>query len=200
MAAPAPGTAAAPDPPPQGGRREITALLVKYRTPLAAALLPRLVNASTSMQAASPAYESARLMDLVGVGVRTLQWFAAVMMASAALSVFVALTSALQERRYDLALLRTLGARPLGLASLTLAEGVTLLLAGVILGLALGHGAAHALGLWLAQSGSWPLSGLAWAPGETILVAAVFAGGLATCLAPAVQAYLSDPASLLAKR
>lgn len=194
----APGLSAAS--PAPGGGREITALLVRYRTPLAAALLPRLVNSSTAMQAASPAYESARLMDLVGVGVQALQWFAAIMMASAALSVFVALTSALQERRYDLALLRTLGARPLGLATLTLAEGVTLLVAGVILGLALGHGATHALGLWLAQSGSWPLSGLAWAPGETILVAAVFAGGIATCLVPAVQAYLSDPASLLAKR
>ncbi|MBK8322718.1 MAG: ABC transporter permease [Betaproteobacteria bacterium] len=204
-AGPAPG-AVPPGMPPalmaasQGGRLEITALLVKYRTPLAAAMLPRLVNSSTSMQAASPAYESARLLDMVGVGVQTLQWFAAIMMASAALSVFVALTSALQERRYDLALLRTLGARPLRLASLTLAEGVTLLVSGVILGLALGHGAAHALGLWLAQSGSWPLAGLAWAPGETILVAAVFAGGFATCLVPAVQAYLSDPASLLAKR
>ncbi len=191
-----PGGAASPP----GGRLEITALLVRYRTPLAAAMLPRLVNSSTSMQAASPAYESARLLELVGVGVQTLQWFAAIMMASAALSVFVALTSALQERRYDLALLRTLGARPLGLAALTLAEGVTLLVAGVILGLALGHGAAHALGLWLAQSGSWPISGLACAPGEAILVAAVFAGGIATCLVPAVQAYLSDPASLLAKR
>jgi len=195
-AQPAPPAAA----PTQGGRLEITALLVKYRTPLAAAMLPRLVNSSTSMQAASPAFESARLLDMVGVGVQTLQWFAAVMMASAALSVFVALTSALQERRYDLALLRTLGARPLRLASLTLAEGVTLLVSGVILGLALGHGAAHALGLRLAQSGSWPLAGLAWAPGEAMLVAAVFAGGFATCLVPAVQAYLSDPASLLAKR
>jgi putative ABC transport system permease protein len=199
-AVPPPGLPPAMLPPSQGGRLEITALLVKYRTPLAAATMPRLVNSSTSMQAASPAYESARLLDLVGVGVQALQWFAAIMMASAALSVFVALTSALQERRYDLALLRTLGARPLGLASLTLAEGVTLLVAGVILGLALGHGAAHALGLWLAQSGSWPLTGLAWAPGEAILVAAVFAGGIVTCLVPAVQAYLSDPASLLAKR
>jgi putative ABC transport system permease protein len=195
-----PGMPSAMRPPSQGGRLEITALLIKYRTPIAAAQLPRMVNASTAMQAASPAYESARLLDLVGVGVQTLQWFAAVMMASAALSVFVALTSALQERRYDLALLRTLGARPIGLAALSLAEGVTLLVAGVILGLALGHGAAHALGLWLAQSGSWPLSGLAWAPGEAILVAVVFAGGIATCLVPAVQAYLSDPASLLAKR
>lgn len=184
----------------QGDRREVTALLLRYATPLAAAMLPRLVNSTTAMQAASPAYESAKLLDLVGVGVQTLRAFAIILMASAALSVFVALTSALQERRYDLALLRTLGARPVSLAALSLAEGVTLLVSGVILGLALGHAAVHGLGLWLAQSGSWPLTGLAWAPGETALVGAVFGLGALTCLVPAAQAYLSDPATLLAKR
>lgn len=179
---------------------EITALLVRYATPLAAAMLPRMINANTAMQAASPAYESARLLDLAGVGVDTLRWFAVVLMASAALSLFVALTSALQERRYDLALLRTLGARPASLAVLTLAEGVTLLVAGVILGLALGHGATHALGLWLSGAGSWPLTGIAWVAEEAVLAAAVLAIGALTCLVPAVQAYSSDPASLLAKR
>jgi putative ABC transport system permease protein len=181
-------------------RKEITALLIRYRTPLAAAMLPRAINAGTAMQAASPAYESARLLDLVGVGVQTLHWFAVALMASAALSLFVALSSALQERRYDLALLRTLGASPASLAALTLAEGVTLLMAGAILGLALGHGAAHALGLWLAASGSWPLTGLAWVAGEAYLVLAVLGIGALTCLVPALQAYASDPASLLAKR
>ena len=181
-------------------RREITALLLRYKTPLAAAMLPRTINATTAMQAASPAYEAARLLDLVGAGVQTLQWFAIVLMASAALSLFVALTSALQERRYDLALLRTLGASPASLAALTLAEGVTLLFAGAILGLALGHGAVHALGLWLAATGSWPLTGFAWVAGEALLAGAVLGIGALTCLVPALQAYASDPASLLAKR
>ncbi len=202
-AAPSPPGARAPGPASPGaaqGRPEITALLIRYATPLAAAMLPRSINATTALQAASPAYESARLFDLLGVGIETLRWFAIVLMASAALSVFVALTSALQDRRYDLALLRALGARPASLAVLTLAEGVTLLGVGVILGLALGHGAVHGLGLWLAQSGSWALSGLTWVAGEGLLVAAVSAAGLATCLIPAAQAYLSDPASLLARR
>jgi putative ABC transport system permease protein len=183
-----------------GNRMEITALLIRYATPLAAAMLPRGINATTAMQAASPAYESARLLDLLGVGVETLRWFAVVLMASAALSVFVALTSALQERRYDLALLRTLGARPATLAALTLAEGVTLLVGGVILGLVAGHGAAEGLGIWLGRTGSWPLTGLVWVGGELVLVGGVFAVGLLTCLVPAVQAYSSDPAALLAKR
>ena len=177
--------------------REITALLVKYRTPLAAAILPRQVNATTSMQAAAPAYEMARLMNLVGIGVDVLRLFAVVMMATAALSMFAALMSALQERRYDLALLRTLGARPAALFTLLAAEGVTLVGAGVILGLVLGHAAAGILGSWIARSNAWSITGFAWQPAEGWMALAVLAAGAATCLVPAFQAYRRDPAILL---
>ncbi len=177
--------------------REITALLVKYRTPLAAAIMPRQVNATTSMQAAAPAYEMARLMNLVGVGVDVLRAFALVLMATAALSLFAALMSALQERRYDLALLRMLGARPAALFALLACEGVTLVGAGVILGLVLGHAAAGVLGSWIARTNAWSITGYAWQPAEGWMALAVLAGGALTCLVPAFQAYRRDPAILL---
>ncbi len=177
--------------------REITALLLRFRTPIAAATLPRQINATTALQAASPAYESARLMNLVGVGVEAMRLFAVVLMATAALSVFIALTSALQERRYDLALLRTLGARPASLFGLVAAEGVTLVVAGVILGLALGHAATELLGRWIAGTHPWSLTGFAWERSEAAVALAVVAAGLATCLIPAIQAYRRDPAILL---
>jgi len=182
---------------PGDDEREITSLLLKYRTPLAAALLPRQVNSTTAMQAASPAYESAKLMNLIGVGVDALRLFAVMLMATAAVSVFVALMSALQERRYDLALLRTLGARPATLFALLAAEGVTLVIAGVILGLVLGHAAAEALGSWIARSNSWSITGFAWVSAEAGLVLVVLLAGVATSLLPAIQAYHRDPAILL---
>jgi len=154
------GGAGAPPAMPGAGP-EITALLIRYRTPLAAAILPRMVNASTSLQAASPAYESARLMHIAGTGIEAMRWFAVVLMVGAAVSIFVALTSALQERRYDLALLRVLGARPASLALLAMAEGVTLLVAGVILGFVMGHVAVEVLGLKLEAMG---LRSSSWAP------------------------------------
>jgi putative ABC transport system permease protein len=203
-AAPAPASPAASAAATAHGdeedEREITAMLIKYRTPLAAASLPRAINSASGMQAASPAYESARLMNMVGLGVDTLQAFALALMASAALSMFIALTSALQERRYDLALLRALGARRSSLAFLVLAEGVTLLASGVILGLGLGHAGAQWLGSWLGESSQLPLTGLTWAPAETWLVIAVSGAGIATCLLPAFQAYRSDIATTLARR
>ena len=177
--------------------REVTALLVRYRTPIAAAQLPRRINATTALQAASPAYEAARLMNLVGVGVEALRAFALVLIASAALSIFIALTSALQERRYDLALLRTLGAPPRQLFALIAAEGMTLVGGGAILGLAVGHAAAEAIGRGLARSQSWGVTGFSWAPGEAVLVLLVLAVGALTCLIPAFQAYRRDPATVL---
>ena len=119
------------------------------------------------------------------------------MMASAAASMLAALMAALHERRYDLALMRTLGARPATLFALLACEGVTLVVAGVILGLALGHGAAEALGRWIARSNSWSITGFAWVPQELWLAVAVLAAGAATCLIPAIQAYRRDPAILL---
>ncbi len=177
--------------------QEITSLLVKYRTPLAAAILPRQINSNTAMQAASPAYESAKLMNLIGVGVDALRILAVVLVVTAAVSVFVALMSALQERRYDLALLRTLGARPGTLFALLAAEGVTLVVAGVILGLVLGHAAAEALGRWIARSNPWSITGFAWVGAEAGVIAVVLLAGVATSLLPAMQAYRRDPAILL---
>jgi putative ABC transport system permease protein len=89
--------------------REITLLLLRYSTPLAAASLPRVINASERLQAASPAFESARLVSLLGVGADGLRAFGLMILAVAGLSVFVALFQTLAERRRDMALLRRAG-------------------------------------------------------------------------------------------
>ena len=56
--------------------REVTIALIKYASPLAAASLPRAINARTSLQAASPAYETARLLSVFGVGTDIIRGFA----------------------------------------------------------------------------------------------------------------------------
>ncbi|WP_449437466.1 hypothetical protein [Pedobacter steynii] len=77
--------------------KEITSLLVQYRSPMSVVMFPRMVNESTNMQAASPAQESTRLFSLIGVGVDTLQWFALLIMFIAAISVFVNLYNSLKK-------------------------------------------------------------------------------------------------------
>jgi len=179
--------------------REITLLLVRYATPLAAATLPRAIAASDRLQAASPAFESARLFQLVGIGVDGLRAFGVLLLGMAGLSVFVALFQALSDRRRELALMRLLGAAPARLFALLMAEGLAITATGVILGLAIGHAAVGAAGLWLAPRGELPLTGLAFDTIELVHAAGALALGGLAALVPAWLAARTPIAGVLAE-
>ena len=180
-------------------RKEITALLIQYATPLAAALLPRQVNASSALQAASPAYESARLFRMIGVGVDVLRAFGLVLVLVAGLSVFIALLNALEDRRYDLAVMRMLGASRARLMGLMLLEGIVLSAIGGIAGIALGHVFAELLGMALKGAQQTAVTGWTWHPRELWLLALAAGVGIAAALLPAWRAYRSDVAPVLAE-
>ena len=180
--------------------KELTALLIQYSTPLAAALLPRQVNASATLQAASPAYESARLFRMIGVGVDVLRAFGLVLVLAAGLSVFIALLNALEDRRYDLAVMRMLGAGRGRLRGLMLIEGAALALAGGVAGIALGHLRTEVLGRALGQAKQAAVTGWSWHPAEGWLLGLALAVGLAAALLPAWRAYRSEVAPVLAER
>ncbi len=179
--------------------KEYTALLIQYASPLAAAMLPRYVNNNSDMKAASPAFETARLFSIIGVGVDVLRGFALVLVFSAGLSVFIALYGALHERRYDLAIMRMLGASPGKLMALMLAEGVLLAGAGGVLGLALGHGFAEAVGAALRSARQVEITGLTWLPEEFLLLGMALVVGAVAALLPAWRAYRTDIAGTLAR-
>jgi len=148
--------------PDAGAEREITIVLLKYRSPLAAVSLSRWVNAQDRLQAAAPALESARLFRTVGAGLDVMRGFGVVLLVVAALSVFVALLHAVRERESDLAMLRMLGAPARRVAALLAFEALWLTVLGLVLGLALGHGLTHLLGLVLEADRSLPLTGWWW--------------------------------------
>ena len=178
--------------------REVTAYLVQYATPLAAVSFPRFVNASSSMQAASPAMESARLFQLLGVGMNALKGFAAIMLVCAALGIFVGLMNALDERRADLALLRVLGAPPGMVVVVTLAQGLIVGLLGVILGLLLGHAGAEWIGQTYAESQRVAIGGRIWLIEECWIALGALGLTLAAAMIPAWRAYVDATPELLA--
>jgi len=179
--------------------REVTVLLVQYSTPLAAAGLPRLINSKSQLQAASPAFETARLFRIVGAGLEALRAFAVVLVLAAGLSVFIALYTALEERRYDLAVMRTLGASPGRLFGLLLFEGVLLAALGALGGVILGHLLAGGLGLWLEAANQPAVSGLAFRPEEVWVVLGALGVGIVAALLPAWRAYRTDVSRTLAQ-
>jgi putative ABC transport system permease protein len=179
--------------------KELTALLIQYASPLAAAMLPRYINQNSEMQAASPAYETARLFSIIGVGVDVLRGFALVLIVAAGLSVFIALYNALLERRYDLAVMRMLGAGPGKLMALMLLEGLLLAGIGATLGIALGHGLTEVVGMALTAAKQFAVTGWAWVPEELWLIGLALVVGIFAALLPAWRAYRTDIAGTLAR-
>ncbi|MES2936604.1 MAG: ABC transporter permease [Pseudomonadota bacterium] len=177
--------------------REVTMALVTYRSPLAAVSFPRYVNSQTGMQAAAPALEVSRLLRMLGVGTEVLRGIGAVLLLTGALSVFVALWTAVRERSADLAMLRMLGATPAKVGALLLCEALWLAVLASVLGLAAGHGLAALVGAMLREQQSLPVSGVGWVPAEAwIPVLALAVAGLAA-LVPALGAARVDVGRLL---
>ncbi|NBX20733.1 MAG: ABC transporter permease, partial [Betaproteobacteria bacterium] len=180
--------------------REITMALVKYKTPMAALSFPRYVNTSTEMQAAAPALEITRLLNMLGLGTDVLRAFAGVLLLTAGLSVFIALWSAVRERRTDLALLRMLGASPAKVATLLLCEALWLGLLAAVLGVLLGQGFAQALALFLSLDNSLLIGGMVWPVGLWVVPALALVVSLASALLPTVAAYRVGVLRLLQSR
>ena len=180
--------------------REVTLALIQYRSPLAAVTFPRFINTATNMQAASPALEVSRLLGLIGIGADVLRAFAGVLLLTAGVSVFIALWSAVRERRADLALLRMLGAAPRQLAALLWCEALWLALLATLLGLALGQGVAALLAVALDVDKSISLAALNW-PVDLLAVPALALGvAVASALLPTWEAYRVSVLELLQSR
>ena len=180
--------------------REVTLALIRYKTPLAAMSFPRFINTSTEMQAAAPALEITRLLSLLGIGTDVLRAFAGVLLLTAGLSVFIALWSAVRERRADLALLRMLGAPPSKVAALLLTEALWLGVLAAVLGLAGGQALMALIGWLLQLDNSLLIGGLVW-PAQLLWVPCMALGvSLAAAALPTLGAYRVSVLELLQSR
>lgn len=124
---------------PSEGEEEITSLLIQYKNPAAIATFPQMVNKKTNLQAASPAIESSRIFSLLGIGFDSLQILSYLLMVMAGGGIFINLLNNLKNRKYELAIMRTMGASRINVFMLTIIEGTYITFIGTIMGLLLAH-------------------------------------------------------------
>ena len=177
--------------------REITSLLIQYRSAMGAIQMPRWVNGQSRLQAASPAFETARLFSIVGAGVSVLRGFAFILIFISALSIFIALYNSLKERKYDLAIMRSMGASRSKIFFSVLLEGTALSFSGALLGLVLAHLALFLVPLFLDEAARSGISAWIFLPEEGIVLAAGVLLGIVCAALPAVQAYRTDISRVL---
>jgi len=175
--------------------REVTAVLVRFRSPMAAVSLPPRLARVAGIQSASPAREAQRLNALVGDAAGLLERLGLALLTLAGAGFVLALTAAMLQRRPEIALLKALGARPVLLARWLLLEGLLLGLAGGLLGLAIGRSLAGVI----SASGAAPIALGIPPPGpvDLALVATAAVVGAIGALPALIAALRIDPAKTL---
>lgn len=179
--------------------REITAVLLQVKNKMAYISLPRFVSENTDMQIASPAIETNRLFSLLGVGVETIAGIAYGIMLIGGVSIFVFLFQMIREKRYEFALLRTLGASRIQLFGMVLVQSVVIALLGFLVGSVLSR-----LGLYylIASEDNVKLSVVniyqIRIVEEGVLLISTLAIALLAALLPAIKAYRMSISKTLA--
>ena len=117
---------------------EVTALLLKYKNKTSVFSFPRLINKNTSMQAASPNLEISKLFKLTGEAHKIINYLSIMIVSLSFAGILFTLLNNINERKYDLAILRTLGFTRERIFSIILIEGMTISILGSFIGLILG--------------------------------------------------------------
>jgi putative ABC transport system permease protein len=171
--------------------------MVGLRSKLAAFKLQRFVTEypQEPLSAILPGAALQELWGLVGTAETALSVISAMVVVTALLGMATMILATLGERRRELAILRSLGARPATIVGLLVAEAGVLALAGAGLGVALLYGVLLVVRplldarFGLALEVAWPSAR------ELGALVAVLAAGLLAGLLPALRAYrlsLSD--------
>lgn len=178
--------------------RDITAMLIKFRSPMGMMMLPRMINQETSMQAALPAIEINRLFELFAVGIDTIRAIALAIIVISGISVFVSLYNSLRERRYELALMRSMGASRGQLFWLVVQEGLILALLGYLLGIGLSRAGMWLLSVAVLEDFHYEFSNAMFLTEELYLLGITLLIGLLAAAIPATQAFSLNISETLA--
>jgi putative ABC transport system permease protein len=120
----------------------ITAFYVGLKNRSAALSVQRMINEykNEPLSAVLPAVALQQLWDIIGVVEKTLLAVSAFVVLVGLSGMLVAIMTSLNERRREMAILRSVGARPLHVFSLIVGEAGLVTLVGVFLGTALLYG------------------------------------------------------------
>ena len=178
--------------------REITAMLIKFKSPMNIIQFPRQINETTNLQAAVPSYEISRLFKLFGFGIETLSYLAYLIIVVSGFSLFINLFNSMRERKYEMALIRTLGASRLQLSTMIIFESIILTISGFILGLLFSRFGVMFVSSLMEESINYNLSSFRILNEEYWLLLLSVIIGLLASLIPAVQVYKMNISKILA--
>ena len=168
---------------------EITAMLIKFKNPMNIIQFPRQINEETNLQAAVPSYEISRLFKLFGFGIETLTYLAYLIIIVSAFSLFINLFNSMRDRKYEMALIRTLGSSRSQLSFMIIFESLILTTVGFLLGLLVSRLGVMFVSSLMEESLNYNLNSFGILNEELwLLILSIFIG-LISSIIPALQVY-----------
>ena len=171
--------------------KEITATLVGLKSRAAVFRMQRFVNdhKEEALVAVLPGVALDELWQVVGVAERVLLAVSAMVVAVGLAGLVAVVLAGLNERRRELAILRSVGARPRDVFVLLMLEALGITIAGAIAGVALLGVLTLALAPFAAARYGLIIEPTFIAGGEWVLLGAVVAVGVLASLVPGYRAY-----------
>jgi putative ABC transport system permease protein len=114
--------------------KEITSLLIRFKSPRGLLPFLRRINEQTNMQAALPKYELHKLYAYTSIGFKTISLIAYLILVISCITLFISLYKMVKERAFDLAILRTYGASTFQLIKMVFYEGFIVVFSSFLLG------------------------------------------------------------------
>ncbi len=176
--------------------QQVTSLLIKYRSPMGAVMLPNQINQTSNLQAASPAYEASRLFNILENVINVMNILGIIIIIISGISVFISLLNSLKDRKYEIAIMRSMGASRTRVFTSIMFEGIFITVLGVVAGFVLGHGIM--LLLFQKVMGRIPAY-FSLAEGEGFLLITCLVIGIFAAVVPALLAYRTDISKTLAQ-
>ena len=168
---------------------EITAMLIKFKSPMNIIQFPRQINEDTNLQAAVPSYEISRLFKLFGFGIETLTYLAYLIIIVSGFSLFINLFNSMRERKYEMALIRTLGSSRRQLSLMIIFESLILTTVGFFIGLLVSRLGVMFVSSLMEESLNYNLNSFGILKEELWLLGLSIFIGLISSIIPALQVY-----------
>ncbi len=171
--------------------KAITAALIGLKSKTAAFKLQRFINeyGQEPLSAILPGAALQELWGLVGTAETALSAISAFVVVTALLGMITMILTTLNERRREMAILRSVGARPATILSLLTAEAGVLTIVGVAAGVAMLYAALALLRPWIDRAYGLHLTLAAPTATELTMLGAVVAAGILAGLLPGIYAY-----------
>lgn len=179
-------------------QKEVTAILLSCKSPIAANLLAGELKKGYKAQGVNPIFPMQKLLnDILGPVKQLLMAMTAMIVLVSGIGIFVSIYNSMAARRREIAIMRALGAQRGTVFAIILAESAILCLGGGVLGLLLGHGLVFVAAPIVEVRTGLIVNPLAFERMELVLfpvllVMSVFVGFL-----PGMTAYQTDVAESL---